>query len=119
MSAGTDAIQRLTSAGCQFGVVPADVNGQAMRVYRHAPANMREVFVAIRAFADRVYLVYADERVTYAQAHTQVAKFAQLLLARGVQKGDRISIGMRNYPEWVIGFRACQSVGAVAVTLNA
>ncbi len=113
------AIQRLTEAGSQFEVLQADVNGHAMRVYRNAPANMREVFLSTSAFADRVYMVYEDERITYAQAHVAVAQLAHVLLARGVRKGDRISIGMRNYPEWVIAFWACQCIGAVAVTLNA
>jgi long-chain acyl-CoA synthetase len=37
----------------------------------------------------------------------------------GVTKGDRVAIGMRNYPEWAISFFACQALGGVAVTLNA
>ena len=31
----------------------------------------------------------------------------------GVEKGDRVAIGMRNYPEWMISFWACQAIGAV------
>ena len=38
---------------------------------------------------------------------------------RGVGKGDRVAIGMRNYPEWVMAFWATQALGAVAVPLNA
>ncbi len=37
----------------------------------------------------------------------------------GVKKGDRVSIAMRNYPEWISAFVAITSVGAVAVPLNA
>jgi long-chain acyl-CoA synthetase len=36
-----------------------------------------------------------------------------------VAKGDRVAIAMRNYPEWVMAFWACQALGAVAVPLNA
>ncbi len=43
---------------------------------------------------------------------------AHLLHERGISKGDRVAIGMRNYPEWVLAFWACQSIGAVAVTLE-
>jgi long-chain acyl-CoA synthetase len=41
------------------------------------------------------------------------------LLAEGVRKGDRVAIGMRNYPEWSVAFFACQAIGAIAVALNA
>ena len=37
----------------------------------------------------------------------------------GVTKGDRVAIGMRNYPEWITSFAAIISIGAIAVSLNA
>ena len=37
----------------------------------------------------------------------------------GVRPGDRVAIGMRNYPEWVIAFAAITSIGAISVSLNA
>jgi long-chain acyl-CoA synthetase len=37
----------------------------------------------------------------------------------GVQKGDRVAIAMRNFPEWSIAFWAAASLGAVVVPLNA
>ena len=37
----------------------------------------------------------------------------------GVQKGDRVSIGMRNYPEWICAIAAITSIGAISVSLNA
>ena len=78
LNARAAAIQRLTAAGSQFEVIQADVHGHAMRVYRNAPTNMREVFASTSAFADRVYMVYEDERITYAQAHVAVAKLARI-----------------------------------------
>ena len=49
-----------------------------------------------------------------------VDAMAALLVDRyGVQPGDRVAIGMRNYPEWVIGFAAITSIGAISVSLNA
>jgi long-chain acyl-CoA synthetase len=63
--------------------------------------------------------VYDDERWTYRDLHRKARALAHLLHDRGIRKGDRVGIGMRNYPEWVLAFWACQSIGAVAVTLNA
>jgi long-chain acyl-CoA synthetase len=37
----------------------------------------------------------------------------------GVAKGDRVVLAMRNLPEFVIAFWACQVLGAIAVPLNA
>ncbi len=37
----------------------------------------------------------------------------------GIAKGDRVAVGMRNYPEWVMSMLAIISVGAVSVSLNA
>ena len=90
-----------------------------MKVYANAPPSMRAVFESTGAFADREFLVYDDERWTYADLHVRVRALAHLLHERGIRKGDRVAIGMRNYPEWVLAFWACQSIGAVAVTLNA
>jgi long-chain acyl-CoA synthetase len=36
-----------------------------------------------------------------------------------IKKGDRVAIGARNYPEWIIAFLAITSVGGIAVCLNA
>jgi long-chain acyl-CoA synthetase len=36
-----------------------------------------------------------------------------------VASGDRVAIGMRNYPEWSVGWWACHAIGAIAVALNA
>ena len=67
----------------------------------------------------RDYLVFGDERITYAQAHDTVASVAAWLRAQGVLPGDRVAIAMRNYPEWLLAFWACVSTGAAVVALNA
>jgi long-chain acyl-CoA synthetase len=120
MTTRDEAIARFTGPGGRFEIGETDVGGQRLRVYATAPRNMREVFLAaVHTFGERDFLVYEDERLTYAGAAQAVARLATLLHERGVTKGDRVCIGMRNYPEWVIAFWACQCIGAVAVTLNA
>lgn len=120
MPTRAEAIARLTAAGAPFEITDARVAGVTLPVYRHAPPNLRAVFEsACASFASREFLIYDDERLTYHQTADEVARLAVLLTERGVTKGDRVCIGMRNYPEWVIGFWACQCLGAIAVTLNA
>ena len=39
--------------------------------------------------------------------------------ACGVERGDRVAIAMRNYPEWVVAYWATVSLGAAVVGMNA
>lgn len=112
-------IAELTGKGGAFETHETTVVGVPMKVYANAAPSMRAVFETTRAFAEREFLIYDDERWTYADLHQRVRALAHLLHDRGIRKGDRVAIGMRNYPEWVLAFWACQSIGAVAVTLNA
>ena len=112
-------IAELTASGGPFEIHERSVIGVPMSVYANAAPSMRAVFEATAAFADREFLIYDDERWTYADLHRRVRALAHLFVDRNIRSGDRVAIGMRNYPEWALAFWACQSVGAVAVTLNA
>src|SRR5215210_3066469 len=103
-----------------FEVEAVDVRGVQLRVFRHVPPSLRAVWEASEAHGDAPYLVYRDERLTFADAHRLVrALAARLTSVHGVRPGDRVAIAMRNYPEWPIAFWATTSLGAVAVPLNA
>lgn len=112
------ARRELTGPGGAFEMVETDVFGRTMRVYRHAPASVREFWLATAQFADRPYLVYEDERLTYGEVHARVDALAGWLWARGVRPGDRVAIAMRNYPEWLMSYWACLSIGVAAVGMN-
>ena len=72
------------------------------------------------ANGSRDYLVYEQERYTFEEHFGIVAGLARWLAdTHGIGKGDRVAIGMRNYPEWLMAFWATQALGAVAVPLNA
>jgi long-chain acyl-CoA synthetase len=115
-----DVIAQLTGPGGAFEVTTAEVGGRAMPVWAKAPGSLRDVLEGTRARGDREYLVYGDERWTVAEHLGLVAGLAAWLAGeRGVGKGDRVAIGMRNYPEWILTFWATQVLGAVAVPLNA
>ncbi len=111
--------EQLTGPGGEFEIVEADVLGQRLRVYKNAPPSVREVWLSTLQFADRDYLVYEDERWTYADAHREVNAAASWLFDQGVKPGDRVAIAMRNYPEWMLIYWACVSVGIAVVGMNA
>ena len=91
-----------------------------MRVFDTAPPNMRFVWEMSAAFADRPYIVFEDETISYAEAHAQVRSLAHYLAdEHGVGANDRVAIAMRNYPEWAIAYWATVVIGASAVGVNA
>ena len=58
----------------------------------------------------------ADDTVrkyTYEQLHKEVCKFANVLKAKGVRKGDRVAIYMPMIPELSIVMLACTRIGAI------
>ncbi|HMT43314.1 MAG TPA: class I adenylate-forming enzyme family protein [Chakrabartia sp.] len=113
------AREELTGPGGVFEIAMAEVLGHTMRTYKNAPPSVREVWLSTIQFADRPYLIYQDERLTYAQTHTQVNAVAAWLADQGVTAGDRVAIAMRNYPEWMIIYWACVSTGIAVVGMNA
>jgi acyl-CoA synthetase (AMP-forming)/AMP-acid ligase II len=115
-----EAVRALTAAGAPFELDELTVDGVPWRVFKHAPASLRDVFATSAAHGDKDFLVYREERLTYGEHFGLVAALARHLADQhGVGKGDRVAIGMRNYPEWVTSFWATMSLGAIAVPLNA
>ena len=51
--------------------------------------------------------------LTYGDLHREVCKFANVLLARGVEKGDRVVLYMPLVPELAIAMLACTRIGAI------
>jgi acetyl-CoA synthetase len=54
-----------------------------------------------------------DEKITYKQLHARVCKFANVLKALGVDKGDRVTIYLPMIPEAAYAMLACARIGAV------
>ena len=54
-----------------------------------------------------------DAKITYRQLHEEVCKFANVLKAQGVKKGDRVTIYMPMIPEATYAMLACARIGAV------
>ncbi|HLI00835.1 MAG TPA: AMP-binding protein [Acidimicrobiales bacterium] len=115
-----EAVAQVTGPGQVFEVVPAVVRGVEQRVFAHAPATLRELFAAARGYGSKPFLVFEDERLSFAEVMAGVDALGAALVHRyGVRPGDRVAIAMRNRPEWVVAFAAVTSIGAVSVSLNA
>ena len=54
-----------------------------------------------------------DKKITYRELHSAVCRFANVLKARGIKKGDRVTIYMPMIPEAAYAMLACTRIGAV------
>jgi acyl-CoA synthetase (AMP-forming)/AMP-acid ligase II len=79
-------------------------------------AGLLRAFCAIHASAEAV--VAGDERLTFADVDRISERLAHGLAARGIAKGDRVGIMMRNCPAWVVVYMAVLKAGGVATLLN-
>ena len=74
----------LTAPGAPFEVVEIEVRGLLVKAYASAPQSLRHIWLGSAGHGDADYLVYDDERWTYADAHREVGAVA-------VTKLDRIA----------------------------
>jgi acetyl-CoA synthetase len=69
--------------------------------------------------ADQVAIIWegddpADSRaITYAEAHAEVCRMANVLKAHGVRKGDRVTVYLPMIPEAAFAMLACARIGAL------
>ncbi len=115
-----EATASLTAPGQAFEMETLTIRGVPTRTWKSAPATLRSVLELSALHGEKDFLVYEDERVSFAEHFRIAAGLARTLIDRfGVQPGDRVAIAMRNLPEWVMAFWASIAAGAVVVPLNA
>jgi long-chain acyl-CoA synthetase len=115
-----EAIARVTGPGQVFEITDVEIDGLGYKAFTHAPTTLRAAFDSARNQGENTFVVYEGERWTFADVMAHVDALGSALVHRyGIAKGDRVAIGMRNLPEWVISFAAVISIGAVSVSLNA
>ena len=73
---------------------------------------------ATGARADKTAILWEGEpgdvaSYTYAELHAAVMRFANVLKARGIGKGDRVAIYMPMIPELAMAVLACARIGAI------
>jgi long-chain acyl-CoA synthetase len=62
--------------------------------------SMAEMFaVRARELADREFVIYYDQVITYAQMNERANRVANYLKEKGVKKGDVVSTMVLNSPE--------------------
>lgn len=94
-----------------------DESGRA--IVTNFPATLPGLFKAFCALnAANEAVVAGDERLTFADLERISDRLAHALVARGIAKGDRVAIAMRNCPAWIICYMAVAKAGGIATLLN-
>ncbi|RST31134.1 long-chain fatty acid--CoA ligase [Sphingomonas ginkgonis] len=114
-----DASALLCAPGAKFEIDTLSIRGIPTRVWKQALPSLAALVAVGRSHGPAEFLVYEDERATFDEWHRAVAALAGALRARGVGKGDRVALAMRNLPEWPVAFFAVTILGAICVPLNA
>ena len=87
--------------------------------HRSAKTSIGKVFQDRAArYADRVFIRFDDEILTYRQANETVNRYAAVLAGRGVGRGDVVGIMLKNSPRMVLLMLAAVKLGAIAGMLN-
>ncbi len=85
----------------------------------HSKKSIGTVFQERAArYGDRVFLRFGDQELTYRDANAAANRYAAVLAARGVGKGDVVGIMLRNSPNAVLTMLAAVKCGAVAGMIN-
>jgi long-chain acyl-CoA synthetase len=115
----SEANRQLTAPGMPLEIEEKDIRGVRLKVWKHAPQNLREVFLHGRKHGEKAFLVYEDERVDFESFSKASIHLAWHLKQLGVGRGDRVALAMRNLPQWPVSFFATLLIGAISVPLNA
>ena len=98
-------------------ILGKDDRGQA--IVTNFPATLPLFFKTFCALNGPVEAVVSgDERLIFAELDEISDRLARGLAARGIGKGDRVGIAMRNCPAWILSYMAVLKAGAVATLLN-
>ncbi|MEZ5572975.1 MAG: AMP-binding protein [Halioglobus sp.] len=115
-----DTVASLTAPGQPFAVNTVSLGGVEYRNFAALPLNLGQYYLVMQQHAKKDFVVYREERYSFAQGYQHSCEFAAALVQRyGLEKGERVAILSRNNPQWMMAFIGITSVGAVAVPMNA
>ena len=111
-----EELARVTGPGGRLAI-GRDEHGRA--IVTNFPATVPDLFRTFCSLNAEVEAVVAgEERLTFAELDRISECVAHGLAARGIGKGDRVGIAMRNCPSWIVAYMAILKAGAVATLLN-
>ncbi|HXS84866.1 MAG TPA: long-chain-acyl-CoA synthetase FadD6 [Mycobacterium sp.] len=124
------------NSGAQKSVGLLDIASQLPSLLADTPVIVRGVVTGLLArptsktsigkvfqdraakLGDKVFLRFGDQQLSYRDANAAVNRYAAVLAARGVGRGDVVGVMLRNSPNAVLMMLAVVKCGAIAGMLN-
>lgn len=114
-----DIVAAHKAPGTELAVHEELINGQALTVFSNIPNNLGELYNLGLQTPDRTFLVYQDERFSFAESLDMARRLGRVLLEQyGIARGDRVAICARNSPEWCLAYMGITLIGAIVVPMN-
>lgn len=117
------AVADIVETNKTFELSTAVIQNIEYKVFKNVPHTLPDMLkqsYEAHDDGDADYLVYQNQRWTYAEFCEDIKRAAWLMQRDlNVTKGARIAIAMRNYPDLLIIKMAIASLGATVVFLNA
>jgi len=88
--------------------VPPTISIPAMPIYKFLRS-------AAKRFPNKTAIVFEGARLSYRRLNRESSRFANMLRALGVQKGEKVLILLPNLPQTVIAYYGALKMGAVVV----
>lgn len=111
-----EELAKVTGPGGRL-TIDNDADGRA--IVANLPPTLPAFFKTFCALnGGNEAVVASEERLTFADLDRVSDGLARSLVARGIAKGDRVAIAMRNCPAWIVSYMAVLKAGAVATLLN-
>jgi fatty-acyl-CoA synthase len=88
----------------------------AQRPQSHTLGDLVDELAAGAPSAEAI--VFRDERLDYAALKARVDAFAKVLLAAGVERGDRVALLVSNRTEWIIAALGAAKTGAIVAAIS-
>jgi len=114
-----DIVIRHKSPEAPFAVGTALIDGIEHPVFTKMAPNLHELYRQSCVGSDLPFLVYDEERYSFAESYQLASQLAQVLMHKyQIKKGDRVAICSRNNPQWCLAYMAATMLGAIVVPMN-
>lgn len=105
--------------GAELETETVSIDGVELSVFANVPTNLGELYKLGLEAGDQTFLVYQEERFSFAESLDLALRMARVLKEQyEIQLGDRVAICARNSPEWCMAYMAITLLGAIAVPMN-
>ena len=113
-----EIMMQLTGPEGEYPVTHQMIDGIEYPAFTTAAPNLPALFQICLQHGDLEFVVGGDDRFSFREMYFYACRVAHLLKARGINKGDRVAVAMRNRPEWIMAYMGALIAGAIVVPMN-